>query len=345
MRILQVITGLKKAAGTTTFVENVVRELRALGHVVEVITQDAQLTALTGHVDIVHIHGLWSPLLHHAADWAAKSRVPVVWSTHGMSAPWSMRHKWWKKFPAWHLYQKRDLRRAALVHCTTDLEADWNHRLGFEQTFVAPLGTDLPPPNQFDANGAATSLPFRVLFVGRIYPVKGLMNLVRAVAVMKDKGVSTNELELRIVGPDQAGHQDELTSLARRLEVADFFRWPGPKFGTDLAAEYDSCSVLVLPSFTENFGGVVIDALARSKPVIASRFTPWQALENAACGWWVDNSPEHLAAAIAAAMALSPDRLRRMGEAGRSLVERDYAWSAIAGKLVSTYGTLVERMA
>jgi len=161
MRILHVIEGLQKAAGTTTFAENVVREQRALGHAVDVITKDSwskkfefekggsdsfpQLTTNNYQLTtIFHLHGLWSPLLHKAARFARKNKIPVVWSTHGMTAPWSLRHKWWKKCLPWYLYQLPDLKRAALIHCTTDLEAEWNRALGFKNVFIAPLGTNLP---------------------------------------------------------------------------------------------------------------------------------------------------------------------------------------------------------
>jgi len=147
MRILHVITGLGKAAGTSTFVENIVREQRALGHDVEVLTNDNAHQLTTNNYQlttIFHIHGLWSPLLHKAARFARKNKIPVVWSAHGMTAPWSLHHKWWKKCLPWYLYQLPDLRSSALIHCTTDLEADWNRSLGFTNVFVVPLGTTLP---------------------------------------------------------------------------------------------------------------------------------------------------------------------------------------------------------
>ena len=91
---------------------------------------------------ILHIHGMWLREHHRAAVWARRHGIPVVWSTHGMTAPWSMRHKRWKKLLAWWLYQKRDLKGAALIHCTTELEVGWNRALGLKNRFVVvPLGT------------------------------------------------------------------------------------------------------------------------------------------------------------------------------------------------------------
>lgn len=172
MKIIHVITGLQKAAGTTTFVENVVSGMRVAGHNVEIAMSRDQLVPC----DIIHIHGLWSVLLHKASIFARRHKIPVVWSTHGMTAPWSMRHKWWKKFPAWLLYQRRDLRLADAIHCTTEQEIEWNRQLGFKKCFVAPLGT-----REFSNRIEQIEHTEKVLlFVGRIYPVKGLVNLIKA---------------------------------------------------------------------------------------------------------------------------------------------------------------------
>ena len=335
MRILQVIPGLRKAAGTTTFVEQVVRELRALGHEVVIVRHESELSA----ADIVHIHGMWSPLLHRASVFARRRHIPVVWSTHGMTAPWSMRHKWWKKLPAWWLYQRRDLKAAQLIHCTTDLETEWNRQLGLSRCLVAPLGTEMPPT--VVPLKTLNDRPLQVLFVGRIYPVKGLANVVRAAALLQAKG--EGPVAFRIVGPDQAGHLAELQRLAAELQVESMFTWAGPKFGAELASEYDGCDVLILPSFTENFGGVVADALAHGRSVIASRFTPWQVLEQKHCGWWTDNAPESLAAALALARAMPDAERAAMGERGRALVAERFAWPQIARMLVAGYEREVTR--
>ena len=300
---------------------------------------------------ILHIHGLWSGAVHCAAAWARANGVPVVWSTHGMTAPWSMAHKRWKKLPAWWLYQRRDLRHAAAIHCTTDLEVGWNHDLGLVKTFVAPLGTHVKPLQSLQP--LKPSKPFAVLFVGRIYPVKGLVNLVRAAARLQENRFG---ISFRLVGPDEAGHRAELEAECRRLGAEEgggrfLFRsdrsvasplavgveFAGERRGEGLAAEYAGCDVLVLPSFTENFGGVVVDALAAGKPVIASRFTPWQELAARRCGWWVDNSPESLAKTIAEAAGLGREDLAAMGVRGRQLVEEKYTWPAVAQAMKGVY--------
>jgi glycosyltransferase involved in cell wall biosynthesis len=353
MKILHVITGLPQAAGTSVFCGEVANGLVAMGHdvTIAVVNPDApnlypldervKLTSisslLTPHSypltpnSVIHIHGLWSPILHKVSSWAKANKIPVVWSTHGMTAPWSMRHKWWKKFIAWYLYQKRDLKNAAIIHSTTALEVAWNRKLGFKNLQIeVPLGTFIQKECAAELRNASEAL--KVLFVGRVYQVKGLMNVVRAAANLK--GVN---IKFRIVGPDQAGHLSELVAESERLGVAAMFDWAGPKYGDELSNEYDKCDMLILPSFTENFGATVVDALSHSKPALASTFTPWKILEERECGWWVSNDPEKLVETFKTIAALSVEELEAMGKRGRKLVEEKYTWEAVCKAMVRGY--------
>lgn len=353
MKILYVITGVRKAAGTTTFVENVMRGLQFAGQEVDI----AMSTSALKKCDVIHIHGLWGRLLHNAAKYAKKNGIPIVWSTHGMTAPWAMRHKWWKKLPAWLLYQKHDLRSAAAIHCTTELEVAWNKALGFKNCFIAPLGTHLPNLGKFNSLTSGHNSKRTLLFVGRIYPVKGLVNLIKAWNLVQSQGPNSQGLtipfsnsilkpqlkshpsqwKLRIVGPDQAGHQARLESLVREVKLGDSVEFAGPKFGEELSAEYANCDCLVLPSFTENFGATIVDALAHGKPCIASTFTPWRELKDYGCGWWVSNEPELLGATIQEMILLDDSVRHRMGARGRMLVEKKYSWDAVVMKLEDGY--------
>lgn len=366
MKILHVASGLQKASGVTTFVENLVAELRALGHEVDIATR-ASLAAnrqvLTiNRYDIVHLHGIWEPCVNRVARTAFRAGVPVVWSTHGMTAPWSLRHKWWKKCLYWWLIQKPLLKRAALIHVTVEKEGTWNKILGLGSharnrcgnargSLIVPLGTRLPslPSLTFCSSTLKT-----LLFVGRIYPVKALDRLIRGFACAIQPSTSWR---LRIVGPDQAGHMAELMSLCNQLGIPYTDRkgnlhcpptvstftsmqpqveFAGPKYGAELDAEYENCDCLALVSHTENFGATVADAMAHGKPVITSTGTPWGEVEGR-CGWWVENEVETLSGAIREMMGLSDEERRKMGIRGRKLVEEKYTWQAVARTMAEGY--------
>ena len=327
MCLVQVISGISIASGPTTFCVKVSDELVKAGYDVDLYVtrldgdilrpQDQRVAVIEfgnhfrPHVvpDLIHVHALWGMSSHRACVFARRHAIPYVVSAHGMLAPWALRHKWFKKRIAWGLYQKRDLTGAAMFHATAECEITWLRELGFKQPCVlAPLGSDLP-----DLNHAETQRRREVkavLFVGRIYPVKGLMNLVRAwVAVKKSSFVHdcdralmdlrTDELshwQLVIAGPDQAGHKAELVAEAKRLDltIADVTTdelmhnrthtlspdivFTGPVYGADKDALYRMADLLVLPTYSENFGVVVIEALAQGCPVITTKGTPWEEL-------------------------------------------------------------------
>ena len=362
LRVLHIAETWQGASGVATFVRELDASLRARGVESKVCEHEDQV----GHSDVLHIHGLWLMMFHRAAQWAIKNDIPIVWSTHGMTAPWSMRHKWWKKVPAWSVYQKWDLRKAAMIHCTAEQEVEWNISLGFRNCFIAPLGTRLPPivgvsssssrdEETFHSPTPTHNSNYTLLFVGRIYPVKGLVNLIKAWKLVQTQvelnhpfSNSNSELELnhhwelRIIGPDQAGHQSELESLVRELNLGDSVEFAGPKFGDELSAEYDNCDCLVLPSFTENFGATIVDALAHGKPCIASTFTPWRELQEYGCGWWVPNEPKPLAIAIMEMVSLDDSARRNIGDKGRMLVEEKYTWNVVVKKIIAEYEYLLD---
>lgn len=359
MRVLQVVKGLRKASGVATFVRELSDTLWGNGESVSIgmcrpecenwmPPKGGESVVSLGDAtkdewDVVHVHGLWDWEIRLAAGWAMSTGTPLVWSPHGMLAPWALRYRWWKKCLPWHLYLKRLLQQASVFHVTAPLEADWIRELGFKNRIeVVPLGTHLP-----DLSGQRKKLHGKygtLLFVGRIHPVKGLENLIRSIACLKSRKPASIDFRVRIIGTDDQGYEVVLCRLAQELGVEKMVEFPGPKFDADLVDEYLSCDGLILPSFTENFGGVVVDALAAGKPVIASTKTPWEVLAGTngkgRMGWFVDNSPESLATAIGEWAMMPQEERDEMGRRGRSFVETNYTWTAVANQMKKVYNSL-----
>lgn len=176
-----------------------------------------------------------------------------------------------------------------------------------------------------------------VLYTGRVTPIKGLDNLCKAV-----EKVDMADWRIVIVGPDQENHVSELKALASRLGVDGSIEFVGPKYGEELQDLYASADLFVLPSYSENFGSVVIEALAHSVPVITTKGTPWEELETRKCGWWIDIGVEPLATALQTAMSLSDEERREMGMRGRKLVEEKYTWPAVAKMLEAAYKEIID---
>ncbi len=355
MKILHVITGLRKAAGTSVFCSEVCNGLVALGHDVAIavhnpnaadcypldprvklISINSLLTndyRLETNGCIIHIHALWEPILHKVAKWARMNQLPIVWSPHGMLTPWAMNNKKWKKLLGWWLYQRWDLARADLLHVTAASEVEDVRRVGLKNNvLVAPLGVNVDRIVERVERVDAKKV---LLFVSRVQRKKGLENLVMAWAQLSPEVKSM--WMVRIVGPDQEGHTAELKALCADLRVENNFEFIGPKYGDDLAREYASADLFVLPTHSENFGSVVIEALAHGVPVICTNGAPWKELETHKCGWWIDIGVEPLVKALKDATLLSEEERGNMGARGHKLVEEKYTWNAVVNKMVEGY--------
>ena len=281
---------------------------------------------------VVHDHGLWLPTNHAVVRAVRAVGSPRVVSIRGMLSEWALGAGRVKKRAAWWAYQRRDLNRASVLHTTSEAEVGHVRRAGIRRP-VALIRNGVAMPVRRARPGVEGRR--MALFLSRLHPVKGLMNLVEAWAQVRPA-----EWELVLAGPDADGYRAEVEQRVRDLgldgvdcvgEVSDAEKW-------DL---YAAADLVVLPTFSENFGIVVAEALAAGVPVITTTGAPWRDLETHACGWWVEIGVDPLAAALAEATALPDEARRAMGERGRALIERDYSWSRVAEEMSAVYRWLL----
>ncbi|HJU16533.1 MAG TPA: glycosyltransferase [Stellaceae bacterium] len=282
--------------------------------------------------DVIHSHGLWLMPNIGAGRAAAGGVTPLVVSPRGMLAPVALAFSRWKKRAFWALLQGPVIRNAACIHATSEQEYEEIRGVGLTNPVaIIPNGIDLPgitaPPA---ARPAAERV---VLSLGRIHPKKGLARLVHAWSKVE---AGYPGWRLRIVGPAELGHDDELRALAASLGLARI-SIEGPIYGEAKTAAYRDADIFVLPTLNENFGLTVAEALAAETPVISTKGAPWSGLEREGCGWWIDHGAEPLAAVLAHAMALPRDVLKAMGHKGRRWVARDFSWDCVARDMLCVY--------
>ena len=140
-----------------------------------------------------------------------------------------------------------------------------------------------------------------------------------------------------VAGYEDKNHTVYLKKLVKELNLIDFITFVGPKLGIEKIRIFDSADLFVLPTFNENYGIVVAEALARGIPVLTTKGTPWEELNKYNCGFWVDNNEEGIKAALMIVLQKSKCDLKAMGERGKKLVKSKYLWNQTTKRTVELY--------
>lgn len=286
--------------------------------------------------DIFHVNSCWIPTCSYTAMWAKNAGYKVVYSPHGMLEPWIIRRNYWtKKLPAILLFQKRGIKIADIVLCSSHSESNNFLKLGWNNN-VTVIGNCV----QLDRIEKKSSWKRnkKILFLSRIHVKKGINFLIEATAKLKNE---LNGYTIEIAGQGDESYVSELKELARKLGVEDMIDFVGPIFSEKKFDLYREADLFVLPTYSENFGIVVAEALACGTPVITTNGTPWRELETEHCGWWTGIGAEPIINAIREFLSKNEQELEEMGQNGRRLVESKYDSKIIAGKFLSMYEKLV----
>lgn len=280
--------------------------------------------------DIVHAHGIWDGASVAASNWAMLNDKPFVLSPHGMLEPWALRHHWAKKALPWVAWERATIQSATVVEAKSRLEANNIWLLGFRNPLaVIPIAVEdraAPRPH-------TSPDPIRTcLYVSRIHPKKGVELLIDAWQALKPSG-----WRLLIAGPDGGAYQRSLERMVETYGIARDVKFIGPVYGNDKWNLFQNAALFCLPSYSENFGIVVAEALSQSIPVVTTTATPWDELAVRNCGWQVSPTCAGIQTALAEAFQMPRENLRRMGEKGCKYVHKCFQWDVITRDTLDLY--------
>jgi len=182
--------------------------------------------------------------------------------------------------------------------------------------------------------------PFRVASVGRLLGWKGIGLGLRAFTRLRQE---IPDAEYWIIG--EGPERNYLERLAERLGCRDAVRFIGWVPRAELPRYLQEIDVLLHPSLHEQFGYVVLEAMAAGRPVVCLDVGGPAVLVHDDCGVRVPvQDPEQVVADLAAALrhyALSPIALQRAGASARARAERDWSWEVVGVKLVRCYEQVI----
>ncbi|MCI5140783.1 MAG: glycosyltransferase, partial [Candidatus Electrothrix sp. ATG1] len=288
--------------------------------------------------DLVHLHTCFVWPVYAAAMAAQQAGVPYLFAPRGMLERGLIRRKSWLKKSLWiQCFGKKILSGAAALQVTTRREAEQIKALNLPVPHLVHIPNGIDPHEVQDGNENGNGVAKRqwgkagyVLFLSRINWKKGLDRLIYAWGCGLD-------LPLVIAGNDEEQYTLKLMALAKEQGVGRHIHFIGQVAGAEKWALYKGAKLLVLPSYSENFGNVVLEAMAAGCPVLV---TPEVGLADAVtaygAGVVVEGKPEKLAAAITSLLN-DKDALNRMGRQGMRAANEHFSWSAIAQKMETVY--------
>jgi glycosyltransferase involved in cell wall biosynthesis len=297
-----------------------------------------------GQVDVVHIHGLWEPLLWATAKTARALGRPYLVAAHGMLDPWSLAQKRWKKRLAMMLGWRAILNRAAALHLLNDDERRLVAALGLTApTVIIPIGVPLPEIDEgraasFAARHPAVGARPYVLFVSRLHYKKGLDFLAEAFCFVS---LNHDDVQLVVVGPD-GGARGDFERQVKAAGLTDRVHVLGAISTSEKWDALAGATCFCLPSRQEGFSQAILEALAARVPVVISEHCHFPEVAEHAAGMVVPLDDASIAAALNLILS-DPDSRRAMGAAGRRLVEGRFTWDRVAELSVAAYEQAISR--
>ncbi|MBU0455297.1 MAG: glycosyltransferase [Pseudomonadota bacterium] len=291
--------------------------------------------------DVVHLHSLYFFHDWLVSHYCCRFCIPYVLIAHGALDPYLYRRHRFRKFIVEKLFQNRVTKHAAGIHCTTEDEATLAAPYLFNRpTYIVPLGLHLEEYQNFpDRNVFLNQYPqckdrFVLLFFGRINFKKGLDILIDALSLITRR---FQNVHLLLIGPDDDNYLSQVYRWIEEQGVSSYVTYVQFLKGVDKLTVLRHSDLFVLPSYTENFGIAVIEALACKLPVaISDKVNLCHAVNEANAGIVTSCDAKIFANCIMKVMD-NPKELRTMAKNGRNLVESQFAWPKIAHRLIAMY--------
>jgi glycosyltransferase involved in cell wall biosynthesis len=293
---------------------------------------------------LVHSHGLWTYASLTASRLAKNLAIPHLLAPCGMLQPRALQISRQKKQVAGLLFQNSVLKRADCLHAKSEAELQSIRDYGLSNP-VAVVPNPVPSPPTvgeeelagFRQKYARSDISKFVLFLGRLHPVKGLERLLHAWTQLADDHPSWC---LLLAGPDEGGYQSVLEALINDLEIGDSVQFTGPLLGREKWIALRSADLFIMPSDFENFGSAIAEAMMAGLPVITTTGTPWRTIEEQGCGWYVDTEVPPMRDALRAAMAMTGQQRRQVGENAR-VFAADWSEERVMESIFSVYAWLL----
>jgi len=281
--------------------------------------------------DIVHLTGVYSPPTLPPLFLSRILKKPLVWSPRGAileAFEWKNARK--RKFKKlWdQICNILIVPGKVMLHVTSD-EEERTSLARLPKAQAVNIRNGVFVKDRLEERNRCPDGKARLLFIGRLHPKKGIENLLEAIRLLGDPAIT-----LKLYGTGDEKYVDSLKQYAKELNLLEKVFFMGHVDDVEKERAFVDADFCIVPSHSENFGIVVVEALSYGLPVIASTFTPWKKLEEKKCGLWVKNDLVSLAQAI---MKIRSMDIEEMGKNGWLWMKEEFDWEKIAQKTYRAY--------
>ena len=285
--------------------------------------------------DLLHLRGLWRQASSVALKW--KKHHPhkkLIVQAAGMLEPWARKRNSLLKKIRYSLVELPLFKLCDAIHATSRQEADHLIALGMDQAKIVIIeeGIFIPSiPKKIPRDGQLKTL----LFLSRLHPKKGIEMLLDALSLLRPV-----DWQCKIVGMGDPAYVDFLKSKCSRQGLIDVVDFVGPLYGSDKLDSLMHADAFILPTYSENFGIAVAEAMSWELPVLTTTGTPWDVLQNSEMGWYVRPNLEEISCAMYELFQKTPKQLALMGKRCRAHVEQRFDWSNVGSRMADLYKML-----
>ena len=284
--------------------------------------------------DVAHLHAAFSLMITISAKVCKEYGKPYVFrplgtlSRYSLEAGSSRLKKLYYRF-----LERKTLLNANAIQTTSPQESEDIRQLMGSGTDISVI--PIPMPSQNKRAAGRHSDIMRIGYLGRIHPKKNLENLLKSVFhFSKD-----NSIILYIAGEGQQKYKYDLKKLATDLNIDTHVDWLGFIEGAEKEEFFEDIDYFVSPSFHENFGVSVIEALSYGRPVLLSREIDaihW--VEKYQCGLECGVEETDILIALNKALFIEEEAYTNMSRNGLRMVENEFSPEKIIQKLKQLYG-------
>ena len=295
--------------------------------------------------DLLHIHSIFTYSSMVAMPISRYCKIPYIVRPLGHLCDWSLQQNTFVKKQYLKTIGFSSINNSSAIHFTTEQEEEEAKPLGLRpKSLVIPLGITPPVqiPNASSHVRRSLKIPDHapiILFLSRIHPKKGLEYLIPALGQL----MTSYHFHFIIAGEGQEEYKNYIIKLLENYSLKDRSHLVGFVEGEEKNELMQGSDIFVLTSHSENFGVVVLEAMASGLPVLLTQGVALASnIQKNQLGYVCDLSIESITQKLKDFLDnYHTVFFESIGKRGKEYVRTQYSWNMIAKNLVDVYNKIL----